>query len=107
MVSVVTTVAAHTFHHLEGVMIAMPIIQKAKTAKALDDAKFDKFVSGAPDAEKRLTKPKGAGKRPINLTMDPKLLARIDELASAQGLSRAAYITMGMHYVVSRGIFKE
>lgn len=56
--------------------------------------------------KKRETK-KGGGKTPISITIDRKLLAKIDEAAARQGQSRAAFIAMGMFYVVDRGIFKE
>ena len=51
-------------------------------------------------------KRKTGRKTPITLTIDAKLLTRIDQMAEAQGVSRAAIIAMGMHYVVEHGILK-
>ncbi|MGX2042282.1 ribbon-helix-helix domain-containing protein (plasmid) [Methylocaldum sp. MU1018] len=63
----------------------------------------DAFISGAPDAEK----PKGVRKghkQQISLTITPSLLARVDELASELGQSRAAIINMAIYRAVEHGL---
>lgn len=75
----------------------------------------ERFVSGAPDAQvpatERKKEPKKGGKQlgkhPITLTIDARLLDKIDQAARIAGMSRSAYITMGMNYVVTKGIFKD
>ena len=83
----------------------MTVVKKPKSIAAQEK----KYIAGGADvAEKkeRGREPRKAGKTPITITIDPKLLARIDEAADKQGLSRAAFISQGMFYVVDRGIFK-
>ena len=93
----------------------MAIIRKAKNPIVNEDAAFDRFVSGVdkalvtepkPEKTDPVRKKKSGRKTPITLTIDAKLLTRIDQMAEAQGVSRAAFIAMGMHYVVEHGILK-
>lgn len=92
----------------------------------INEAAVMQFAGGAPDEKKaapadeeKAEPPKAArkppakvrkaapAKRPIVMNFDLKLLAQIDEIAAAQGQSRAAIIRMGMYYAINRGIFKE
>lgn len=64
----------------------------------------DLFISGAPDAE---VKPKGVrkgNKQQISLTIAPRLLTKIDELAAELGQSRAAVINMAIYRAVEHGL---
>lgn len=82
------------------------------------EAAVMKFAAGAPD-EKTAEPAKAAAKapakarkaapakKPIVINFDVKLLAQIDEIAGAQGQSRAAIIRMGMYYAINGGIFKK
>lgn len=68
--------------------------------------KADKDTKKA--AKKAATKPVAKNRKvPITLTIDRTLLSKIDEARGRQGQSRAAFIAMGMFYVVDRGIFKD
>lgn len=93
----------------------MAIIKKAKNPIVNEDAVFDQFLSGADkspvkeekqERQEPVRRKKTGRKTPITLTIDAKLLIRIDQMAEAQGVSRAAFIAMGMHYVVEHGILK-
>jgi hypothetical protein len=75
--------------------------------KPTDSASADKFISGAPDSD---PKPKGfkkGNKQQISLTIAPGLLAKIDDLASELGQSRAAVINMAIWRAVEHGLIKE
>ncbi|GJH39037.1 hypothetical protein CBA19CS91_39790 [Paraburkholderia hospita] len=62
-----------------------------------DPAAAAAFIGGAPDGAKEVVAPvvtvarkaKVEAKAPLSLTMKPSLVARITELAAAQGMSRA------------------
>jgi hypothetical protein len=62
---------------------------------------IDEFVAGAPDAKRKGVK-KGR-KEQISLTVDPDLLDRLDVIAKAAGMSRAAIISLAINRLVSRG----
>lgn len=64
----------------------------------------DAFISGAPDAVDKPRGVKKGNKRQISLTIAPALLARIDELASELGQSRAAVINMAIYRAVEHGL---
>lgn len=76
-------------------------------AKPVDDDAVLAFVNGAPDGETaqaaRAIKPKKRNKEQISLTIDPELLAAIDEHASHIGLGRAATISLACRQFLKRG----
>lgn len=91
------------------------IVGKPVLKPAQDDA-LDKFVQGAPDAASTAPAPMpaaaalpadliaaGGRKKPISLTIDPKILAQLDNKAAKLGLSRAAAFALA----VSRFIAAE
>jgi hypothetical protein len=81
-------------------------ITKRPQAKQVSEAERMAFINGAPDAASAgavvpaapaptPAKPSrvvasSTRKTPISLTIDPAILARMDEAAAARGLSRAA-----------------
>lgn len=86
------------------------------TLKPTQEDALDKFVQAAPDAGSTARAPApaaavlpadliaaGGRKKPISLTMDPKILAQLDVKAAELGLSRAAAFALA----VSRFIAAE
>mgnify|MGYP001007031510 CR=1 FL=1 len=64
----------------------------------------DAFISRAPDAVEKPRGVKKGNKQQISLTISPALLARVDELASELGQSRAAVINMAIYRAVEYGL---
>ena len=65
-----------------------------------DSQKADAFISSAPDAQR-----KGVirgRKEQITLTIAPELLAKVDEIASRMGQSRAALINRAIYELAER-----
>jgi len=66
-----------------------------------DDAAIDAFIAGAPDARAETPatpSDKPAARRPkvkISIDIDPDLLARVDQVARASGVSRNAALALG------------
>ena len=88
-------------------------ITKPKPRPAVPDVDpLATFIAGAPDAtmaadELTPVKPRGVkkgNKQQISLTIAPALLAKIDELASTLGQSRAAVINMSIYRAVEHGL---
>ena len=53
------------------------------------------FIGGAPDAETETsTTGKREAKQQITVTMDPALVARIDDLAKRMGQTRSALVSL-------------
>jgi hypothetical protein len=70
------------------------------TAVRKGGQKADAFISNAPDAQR-----KGVirGRREqITLTITPDLLAKVDEIASKMGQSRAALINRAIYELAER-----
>ncbi|SDR19384.1 Ribbon-helix-helix protein, copG family [Burkholderia orbicola] len=73
---------------------------------ARDDAAIGAFIAGAPDA--RVETPatpsdKPAARRPkvkISIDIDPDLLARVDQVAKASGVSRNAALALGASWLI-------
>lgn len=71
-----------------------------------DDAAIGAFIAGAPDA--RADTPatpsnKPAARRPkvkISIDIDPELLARVDQVAKATGVSRNAALALGASWLI-------
>ena len=77
----------------------MTINRRAKVAPPTAEA----FVVGAPDGTQRKGVRRGR-KEQVTLTITPDLLARVDELATRTGQSRAALINLAIYRVVEAGI---
>jgi hypothetical protein len=76
----------------------MTITWRATARKANQDA--DAFIGKAPDAHR-----KGVirgRKEQITLTIAPNLLAKVDEMASKMGQSRAALINRAIYELAER-----
>lgn len=76
---------------------------KTKTPPAATAA--EAFIAGAPDAGQDAAKPAretaGKGKKQqISLTVDPELLAQIDQLAASMGQSRAGLINQAIYRLI-------
>lgn len=61
----------------------------------------DTFISGAPDAPRRVRKGK---KVQITLTITEPLLSRVDEMAEQIGQSRAAVINLALVQMLEAGL---
>lgn len=76
-----------------------------KPPKPVDQKAADAFISGAPDAVGAEAR-KGVrkGKRvQISHTITDDLLARVDEMAQAQAMSRAGLINLAISQLLERG----
>jgi hypothetical protein len=92
------------------------IVGKPSLKPAQDDA-LDRFVQGAPDAAStaRAAAPAAAAlpadlmagggrKKPISLTIDPKILAQLDAVAGKLGVSRAAAFSLAVtRFIAAEG----
>ena len=70
------------------------------TAVRKDSQKADAFIGSAPDARR-----KGVirgRKEQITLTIAPELLAKVDQIASKMGQSRAALINRAIYELAER-----
>lgn len=73
---------------------------------ACDDAAIGAFIAGAPDARAEtlaIPSDKPAARRPkvkISIDIDPDLLARVDQVAKASGVSRNAAIALGASWLI-------
>lgn len=57
----------------------------------------EKFISGAPDSPTHEAAPEAAqNKRPITITFDPALLARLDAAAKRMGISRSSALAVAV-----------
>lgn len=71
-----------------------------------DDAAIGAFIAGAPDARAETpATPSGkpATRRPkikISIDIDPDLLARVDQVAKASGVSRNAALALGASWLI-------
>ncbi|KVT43093.1 hypothetical protein [Burkholderia ubonensis] len=71
-----------------------------------DNAAIGAFIAGAPDA--RAAQPAPAGdqqparrqKVKISFDIDPDLLARVDQVAKASGVSRNAALALGASWLI-------
>lgn len=62
--------------------------------------KEDAFISGAPDS---VVKPKGikkGNKQQVSITLAPDLLAKLDEVSSKRGVSRAGFINLAVYHYI-------
>ncbi|MBM1204780.1 MULTISPECIES: CopG family transcriptional regulator [Pseudomonas] len=84
-----------------------PKLQEAekRTEGGRDEAKIDAFIAGAPDSgvAVKTAKPAKQNKKQISLTIDPELLALLDEKAGNIGMARAAAITLACRQFIERG----
>lgn len=74
------------------------------------DAKADKFIAGAPDANVAAPESYAKGvrkgnKRQISLTIAPELLRKVDDVAKRTGQARAAVINMALYRALEGDIF--
>ncbi|WP_257812786.1 hypothetical protein [Burkholderia glumae] len=73
---------------------------------ARDNAAIGAFIAGAPDA--RVERPAPASESPaarrqkvkISFDIDPDLLARVDQVAKASGISRNAALALGASWLI-------
>jgi len=70
---------------------------------AVRKANVDAFIEKAPDAGGRKGVVRGR-KEQITLTIAPDLLAKVDEMASRMGQSRAALINRAIYELAERAI---
>jgi hypothetical protein len=77
----------------------MTINRGAPVRKSSQDV--DAFISKAPDARKGVIRGR---KEQITLTIAPELLAKVDEIASRMGQSRAALINRAIYELAQRVI---
>lgn len=92
------------------------ILGKPSLKPAQDDA-LDKFVQAAPDAGSTPRAPSpaaaalpadliagGGRKKPISLTIDPKILAQLDAVSGKLGISRAAAFSLAVtRFIAAEG----
>ena len=76
------------------------------------DARADKFISGAPDANVEFPDSYDKGirkgnKRQISLTIAPDLLRKVDEAAKRTGQGRASIINMAIYRALEGDIFSN
>jgi hypothetical protein len=73
---------------------------------ARDSAAIGAFIAGAPDARPEMPatpSDKPLVRRPkvkISIDIDPDLLARVDQVAKASGVSRNAAIALGASWLI-------
>lgn len=67
-----------------------------------DSKAVDAFIGSAPDAGGRKGVIRGR-KEQITLTISPELLAKIDDMASRMGQSRAALINLAIYRLAEAG----
>jgi hypothetical protein len=70
-----------------------------------DESALDAYISGAPDSgvARKAAKPPKQNKKQISLTIDPELLAMMDEKAGKLGMARAAAIVLACRQFIERG----
>lgn len=82
------------------------ITKRPKPSPPIDSKSVDSFISSAPDAKKEIEVPKVStikGKRlQITHTLPPEMLARLDEVASAKGMTRAGFINHAISEALGR-----
>ena len=64
-----------------------------------NNSNIDAFISKAPDARKGVIRGR---KEQITLTIAPDLLAKVDEIASRMGQSRASLINRAIYELAER-----
>lgn len=79
--------------------------EKPAAPARVDDAKLDAYIAGAPDSGVAAKPSKSAkpNKVQISLTIDPELLALMDEKGDNIGMSRAAAISLACRQFIERG----
>lgn len=82
-----------------------PMLPANATNSGNNEDKIDAYINGAPDAGAAVkgAKPAKQNKVQISLTIDPELLALMDEKAADNGMARAAAITLACRQFLARG----
>ena len=71
--------------------------KKKDIEKPASDKAADAFIEGAPDANSPAKSIKTLGRKSIiSLSIDPGVLARLDEWAKKHGMSRAAAVSFAV-----------
>lgn len=71
-------------------------ITKREPAKPADESAIDRFIGGAPDAKPEKKGLQRGKREQISHTIPPELLAKLDEVAKAKGLTRAGLINLAI-----------
>jgi hypothetical protein len=79
--------------------------EKPVGSPRVDDKALDAYIAGAPDSGVAAKPAKSAkpNKVQISLTIDPELLALMDEKGDSIGMSRAAAISLACRQFIERG----
>ena len=83
----------------------MTITKRPTGKNAGDSASVERFISSAPDAKKAPDTKPGVmrGQRAqISHTLPPEMLAKVDELAHAKGMTRAGFINYAISELIDK-----
>lgn len=82
----------------------MPITKRPPAKQTSETTSVDRFISSAPDASKPEVKTGliRGNRSQISHTLPPSMLAKVDELAHAKGMTRAGLINYAISELIER-----